>query len=124
VETFPDLSRRPAIKTRTGLAADPTLRDPMQSGAEATALQFPRARRQWEVTIEHMTWDDVQALDDFVRLTACYGANPFFFPDNRNPKNPLQLAVKFSVCPSYTDSTALDENGAITQTVAFQIREQ
>jgi len=120
VDTFPDLSRRPAIKTRTSLPADPTLRDPMQSGAEATSLQFPRARRQWDITIEHLTWEDVEKLDDFVRHKACYGANPFFFRDARNPRNPKNLVVKFSVCPSSSDSVV---EGEIRQTCTFQLRE-
>ena len=123
VVTFPEISRRPAIKTRTG-TSDPTLRDQMQNGAEATGLQFGRGRRTWDVTIENLTADDQTALETFYRDTSAkgsaYGVNPFLFVDNRDPRNPVSLHVKFAQLPSFTD-VAVSEG--IGQNCTFQLRE-
>ncbi len=120
---FPEISRSPAIKTRTG-TSDPTLRDQMQNGAEATGLQFGRGRRQWDVTIENLSPDDVTALTNFYRDTSAhgsaYGVNPFLFPDNRDRRNPVALRVKFAQLPTFTD-VAVGEG--IGQNCTFQLRE-
>jgi hypothetical protein len=120
---FPELSRRPALKTRQ-TTVDPTLRDPMTNGAEATNAQFTRARRQWDVSIDFLTPADVQQLEDFVNARtdgAFFGTNPFYFTDNRDLSNPRQLNVRFATLPAYND--AGDVEGEKRQNCTFTIRE-
>jgi hypothetical protein len=120
VLTFPELTRKPALKTRRS-DVDSTLRDPLQNGGTATATQFTRFRRQWDVTIEHLIPSDIDAMDDFVDTKAVQGTNEFFFTDERDPTNPKTLLVKFSILPSYIDEGFVE--GYFRQTCNFQLRE-
>lgn len=120
METFPELSRKPALKTKRS-TVDPTKRDAMENGFEASALRFTRGRRQWDFTIDLMTPADVALLDDFVENTAAYGSTPFLFNDERDPSNPVQLTVRFATLPTYTDvdGTAI----GVRQKCTFTLRE-
>jgi hypothetical protein len=120
VLTFPQLSRKPALKTR-GTMLDPTLRDSYENGMEATRARFTRTRRQWEIAIDALTPADVKRLQDFVELQAVYGANPFLFTDVRDPRNPEQVTVRFSVLPAYMD--AGNVAGEFRQNATFSLRE-
>lgn len=117
---FPELSRKPALKTR-GSTLDPTLRDSMENGAEATGIRWTKRRRQWTVTIEALTPDDYDALEDFVVNQAMFGANIFSFPDVRNPKSPQSYLVRFSTIPDYTDTGSVE--GEFRQNCTFVLRE-
>lgn len=117
---FPELSRKPALKTRRA-HLDPTLRDSFENGAEATRPQNKSRRRQWDVSIDALTPDDVDKLDFFLEKEAVYGSNGFIFPDNRDPRNPRQYRVRFSVLPAMTD--AGNVKGEFRQNCTFQIRE-
>lgn len=101
--SFPELSRAPALKTKTA-TNDPTLRDTMENGMVSTRARFTRRRRQWTVALDFLTNDDMRALDLWVQNVVVYGANIFFFPDNRDPTSPQQLMVRFSKLPEYTDA--------------------
>jgi hypothetical protein len=115
---FPELSRKPALKTKT-TTLDPTLRDSYENGMESTRARYTRQRRQWDVQIEALTPDDKTALDNFVRLQAVYGAVRFFFP------NPLDKddvwTVRFSTLPSYQDAGNIE--GGFRTNCSFQLRE-
>jgi hypothetical protein len=100
---FPELSRAPALRTKTS-TIDPTLRDPMENGMETTRAKFTRRRRKWSVTIDFLTNDDWTRLETFVQQDAVYGAQIFIFPDNRDPRNPQSLCVRFDPVPTYTDA--------------------
>lgn len=117
---FPQLSRKPALKTHRA-HLDPTLRDNYENGMEATRAKFTRRRRQWDVTIDNLTPADMEALDDFIENKAVYGTNIFNFPDVRDPQNPKTYQVRFSVLPSPSDAGNVD--GGFAQNVTFQIRE-
>ncbi len=118
--SWPELSRKPALKTKRK-TSDPTMRDPMESGAEASRLRFPRGRREWDVTIDALTPADLQALDDFVTNVAEYGNNPFLFTDDRDPTNIVTLTVRFSKIPDLTDAGNVEAE--FRQNVTFSIRE-
>lgn len=117
---FPELSRQPALKTH-GTTLDPTLRDSYDNGMESTRARFTRARRQWDVSIDFLTPEDVIVLQAFVDNKAVYGANLFLFPDNRDPENPIAYRVRFSTLPSYSDTGNV--GGDFRQNCTFQIRE-
>ena len=93
----------------------------MDNGMESTKAKFTRRRRQYSVTIEHLTNGDVDRMDDFVELEAVYGANSFLFLDPRNPKKPAYLTVRFSSLPQYTDEGSVE--GEFRQTCSFTLRE-
>lgn len=97
---FPQLSLKPALKTKER-TLDPTLRDPMENGMEATQAQWTRLRREWDVTIALVTVADKRLLRDFV--TEVTGAVEFLFVDEADPTDPETLTVKFATLPSYTD---------------------
>jgi hypothetical protein len=101
--SFPELSRRPALRTKTS-SLDPTLRDPMENGMASSRARFTRRRRQWNVAIDFLTNDDVAALEVFVQKDAVYGANIFIFEDCRDKANPVSLEVRFETIPAYTDA--------------------
>lgn len=117
---FVELSVRPALKTKT-TTDDPTLRDDMANGMQTTRAKFTRQRRTWTVTIENLSFNDVARLDDFVRNVAVYGASIFYFPDRRDPRHPLQYAVRFSKMPEYTDVGWIVESNR--QNTTFEIKE-
>lgn len=117
---FPQLSRKPAIKTRQR-TEDPTLRDPMENGAEATALQWTRGRRSWDITFDRLTQADWATLENFVRNQAKYGANIFTFQDDRDPRNPKTRKVRFAVIPEPEDAD--NTKDGVRQNVTFTIRE-
>jgi hypothetical protein len=100
---FPELSRAPSLRTKTA-TIDPTLRDPMENGMESTRAKFTRRRRKWQVTIDFLTNDDWTRLETFVQQDAVYGAQIFTFQDNRDPRNPVTLLVRFDPVPTYTDA--------------------
>ncbi len=118
--TFPELSRKPALKTKT-TSLDPTLRDPMENGMVASRAAFTRRRRKWSVTIDALTPNDVAALEAFVMEDAVFGAQMFFFADTRDPRNPQQYLVRFDVIPSYTDAGSIE--GEFRQGCSFEIGE-
>lgn len=118
---FPELSRKPALKTRT-ITIDPTLRDPMENGVEATSVRYTRRRRQFDVSIDMLTQDDYDELEDFVQTKAVFGSNVFLFPDNRNPRSPRMLQVKFSTLPAYTEVDNREDG--VRQNCTFQLRER
>lgn len=119
--TFPELSRSPALKTKT-TSLDPTLRDAMENGMSSSRAKFTRRRRRWTVAIDFLTNDDAAALEDFVTRVAVYGANIFIFPDNRNPSGPdTSLYVRFEVIPVYTDAGWMQEE--YRQNCTFEIGE-
>jgi len=120
VLNFPRLSRKPALKTR-GTTLDPTLRDSMENGMESTRARFTRPRRQWEVSIDALTPADARKLQTFVELEAVFGANPFLFRDNRDPRHPEQLTVRFSTLPAFVDAGSIASE--FRQNVTFTIRE-
>jgi hypothetical protein len=84
---FPTLSRLPALRTKT-TTLDPTLRDPMENGMVTTRAKFTRRRRKWAVTIDFLTINDQNMLEEFVVNDAVYGANLFSFTDTRQPVAP------------------------------------
>ena len=97
----------------------------MENGAEASRLRSTRGRRQWQVTITALTQEDVAILETFVRDTsgkgAAYGTNVFLFRDERDPANPVELHVRFSTLPDYTD---VDNTGdGVRQDCTFTLRE-
>lgn len=118
--SFPDLSRRPALRTKTS-TQDPTLRDTLDNGMESTRAKFTRRRREFAFEFEFLTNDDWRALEQFVQTTVVYGAGIFLFPDNRDAKNPVQLTVRFSKIPTYTDAGW--SVGEFRQHCSFEIRE-
>lgn len=118
--TFPELTRRPALRTKTG-SLDPTLRDPYENGMESSRARFTRRRRHWSVSIDFLTNDDVTALETFVEEDAVYGAEIFIFQDNRDPANPASLEVRFAVIPTYTDAGWIQDQ--FRQNCTFEIRE-
>jgi len=120
VLTFPQLSRKPALKTH-GTMIDPTLRDPMENGMETTRARYTRMRRQWEISIDMLKPGDVLKLQSFVERKTIYGAQVFLFPDPRDPKNPQNYQVRFSTLPAYTDSGNVE--GEFRQDCTFTIRE-
>ena len=117
---FPELSRKPALKTRES-TLDPTLRDDLENGMESTMAQFTRFRRQFDVTIDLLTPADKRVMDNFVQKKAVGGANEFLFLDESDPTQPEELIVKFATLPSYVDkdNTA---NGK-RKTCTFTLRE-
>lgn len=117
---FPQLSRKPALKTRRAMI-DPTLRDSLENGMEATRPRFRRPRRQWSVSIDLLTPADCAALDDFVTKQALYGSVEFLFADERDPHNPKQLIVRFSLLPAYNDAGNVE--GEFRQNCTFELRE-
>ncbi|HZL20546.1 MAG TPA: hypothetical protein VFG23_22635 [Polyangia bacterium] len=117
---FPQLSRKPALKTRTQ-TIDPTLRDSMENGMETTRAKFTRVRRQWSVAIDFLTPADVAILENFVVKQAVYGANIFLFPDQRDPRNPVWYKVRFATIPSFSDAGNVE--GEFRQNCTFEIRE-
>jgi hypothetical protein len=100
---FPELSRAPALRTKT-TSIDPTIRDSFENGMASSRARFTRRRRRWTVSLDFLTNDDVSTLEAFVQQDAVYGANIFIFPDNRDPANPQELLVRFEVIPAYTDA--------------------
>ncbi len=119
--TFPQLSRKPALRTR-GTTLDPTIRDSYENGMESTRARYTRPRRQWDYAIDFLTPADVRRLQNFVEKKAVFGALPFIFPDPaRDPSTPSYPNVRFSTLPSYTDAGNVD--GQFRQNCAFQIRE-
>jgi hypothetical protein len=117
---FPDLSRKPALKTKDSLV-DPTLRDNMENGMETTRAKFTRPRRQWTVTIEFLSATDKIRLQDFVEDIAVYGANIFRFPDFRDATNPVWYSVRFSKLPNYEDEGWVEDT--FRSSTTFEIRE-
>jgi hypothetical protein len=119
---FPQLSRKPALKTR-GKTLDPTLRDQMENGMETTRARYTRRRREWAVSIDAMTPVDVEILDEFVEKLAVFGANVFSFEDTRDKRNPKQYFVRFpdGGLPSYADAGFV--KGELRQNCTFTIRE-
>lgn len=85
--TFPTLSRKPALRTRT-TTIDPTLRDPIENGMASSRARFTRRRRRWSVAIDFLTLADQLLLEEFVQQDAVYGANLFNFFDTRQPTAP------------------------------------
>ena len=118
---FPRLSRRPALKTKTSYAIDPTLRDDMANGMETTRAKFTRARLQYAITFEAMTNADIAALRDFVENVAVFGANIFWFTDARDKKNPKQLMVRFANLPAWDDQDWISDQ--FRQRFTLTIRE-
>ncbi len=118
--SFPDLSRAPALRTKTS-SFDPTLRDTMENGMVSTRARFTRRRRSWDVEIQFLTNDDWRALEQFVQVTVVYGAGIFFFTDRRDAQNPAQLTVRFSKIPTYTDAGWIQNQ--YTQNCTFSIEE-
>ncbi len=117
---FPELSRKPALKTKRK-TNDPTMRDPMESGAEASRLRFPRGRREWTLTVDALTPADVTALDSFVVDIAGYGSNPFLFTDDRDPTNVQTFTVRFSALPDLTDAGNIEAE--FRQNATFTLKE-
>ncbi len=118
--SFPDLSRAPALRTKTS-SQDPTLRDTLDNGMESTRAKFTRRRREWAVEIDFLTNDDWRALEQFVQTTVVYGAGIFQFRDRRDADNPVTLTVRFSKIPGYTDAGwSVDE---FRQNCTFELRE-
>ena len=118
--TFPELSRQPALKTKTS-SDDPTLRDKLENGMEATRAKFRRRRRTFAFTTEHLTADDLDKLEYFVVNVAVFGANIFFFPNTVDRRNPVNLLVRFAVIPKYDgEKWAVDQ---IRQDTTFELRE-
>ena len=118
--SWPNLSRTPALKTK-GTRLDPTLRDDYENGMESSRAQYTRARREWDVTLEFLSPNDIQLLENFIEKTARFGQNIFIFPDRRDPLNPRFLHVRFSKLPSDTDTGWVED--AYRQTFTFSIRE-
>ena len=118
--TFVELSRSPSLKTK-GTMVDPTLRDNLDNGMEATRARFTRMRRQWTVTIDFLTAADVTLLTDFVQFQAVYGAAIFLFLDQRDPDNPVWLTVRFASLPTFTDVGWV--GSGFSQSVSFELRE-
>jgi hypothetical protein len=118
--TFPTLSRKPALKTR-GQTLDPTLRDSYENGMEATRARWTRRRRQWDISIDLLTPDDMSALENFVEAVQ-YGALNFLFADPRFPtEQHTTYNVRFSTLPSYSDAGSVE--GEFRQNCTFSIRE-
>lgn len=117
---FPELSRKPALKTH-GVTIDPTLRDSYENGMESTRARYTRRRRQWDVSIDMITPQDYATLDSFVENLAVYGANFFGFPDDRDPTNPQVYRVRFATIPAYVDAGNIE--GQFRQNVTFTLRE-
>jgi hypothetical protein len=118
VLTFPQLSRKPALKNH-GSRLDNTLRDNYENGMESARRRFTRKRRQWEVTIDLLTEDDLFALENFV--DAVQGDTNFLFPDARFPKHAPIYKVRFETVPAYTDAGIVE--GEFRQNTTFTIRE-
>ena len=119
--SFPDLSRQPALKTKT-TSVDPTLRDEQSNGMESSRAKFTRRRRTWATTIEGLTNDDWRTLEQFVTSDAIqYGAGMFYFLDTRDPTHPEELLVRFSKIPEYTDAGWIE--GELCQNAAFELKE-
>ena len=118
---FPRLSRSPALKTKGSYATDPTLRDPLEDGLETTRAKFTRSRREYAVTLEHMTWADVEKLRYFVENVAIFGAKIFYFTDKRNKRKPAQLMVRFSKLPTEDDEDWVSDQ--FRQKITFDLRE-
>lgn len=116
---FPQLSRKPALKTR-GSQLDATLRDNYENGMESTRARFTRRRRQWDYTIELLTPEDMLALDKFVEAVQ-QGALPFLFQEYRNPSGTEFHNVRFLKVPDYTDAGYVE--GYFRQNCTFTIRE-
>jgi hypothetical protein len=116
---FPTLSRKASLKTRE-TTLDPTLRDSYENGMESTRARYTRRRRQWDVTIDHLTPADIALLDSFVTTVAVYGAQIFTFPEYRF-YNPAGYQVRFSALPAYSDDGNVE--GQFRQNCTFQIRE-
>lgn len=114
---FPDLSRAPALRQKE-TTIDPTLRDPMDNGMESTRARFTRRRRTFTVSIELLTADDRDTLEQFVQ-DVVYGSLPFIVTDPRNAENPQERTVRFSALPTYSDA---DWIGADTKGNAAQYR--
>lgn len=117
---FPNLSRKPSLKTR-GSTLDPTLRDSYENGMESTRARWTRPRREWQVSIDHLTPADVDTLETFVAKQAVFGAVQFGYPDSRDPQNPRVYTVRFSTLPAYTDDGSVE--GEFRQNAQFGIRE-
>lgn len=118
---FPELSRLPALKGKDKLAVDPTLRDTLENGMESTRARFTRMRNQYTVTIEHLTNDDKRLLLEFRDVTVGCGALMFFFRDTRDPRNPRDLLVRFSVVPEFEDEGWVQDQQRYKTT--FELRE-
>lgn len=118
--TFPELSRKPALKTKTS-TNDPTLRDTMENGMESTRAKFRRRRREWSVSIDFLSWSDHAILEAFVQKIAVFGANIFLFTDERDKHSPRVLTVRFSEIPKYEDADWVQDQ--FRQNCTFALRE-
>lgn len=77
---FPSLSRSPSYKS-TRSVEDGTIKDAMESGYVATRPRFTRLRRKFGVTIEHLTAEDIRALDKFEVAVVQGQAGAFYMPN-------------------------------------------
>lgn len=116
---FPQLSRKPALKTR-GAQLDTTLRDNYENGMESTRARSTRRRRQWDVSIDLLTPEDMLALDKFVENRQ-QGALSFLFQEYRDPAGNVFYNVRFLKIPEYTDAGNVE--GEWRQNCTFTIRE-
>ena len=119
--SFPRLSREPALKTKGRYAIDPTLRDTLENGMEATRAKFTRLRREYTLTYENLTNIDVARLRYFVENVAVAGANAFYFTDDTDKHNPVQLLVRFSKLPTQDDAGYVVDQ--LRQQITFDVRE-
>jgi hypothetical protein len=62
---------------------DDTIRDPMESGSQATRPRGTRVRRTWPFNVRNLVAEDVRALDEFFMSMAyaARGGNAFLFPN-------------------------------------------
>ncbi len=88
---FPSLSRQPAMDT-SKKTEDDTIRDPMESGSQATRPRGTRVRRTWPFNVRNLVAEDVRALDEFFMSPsyAARGGNSFLFPTSC-PIGPLSF---------------------------------
>jgi hypothetical protein len=62
---------------------DDTIRDPMESGSQATRPRGTRVRRTWPFNVRNLVAEDVRALDEFFMSMAyaARGGNSFLYPN-------------------------------------------
>jgi hypothetical protein len=95
----------------------------MDNGAEATRSRFTRLKQEYEISIDFLPPADKRTLKNFVLNIVKGGAGNFFFKDDRDPTNVVELNVRFSVLPQYLLTDAQNPPGTLAQNCTFTIRE-
>jgi len=86
---------------------------------EGKRRRFTRRRRQWDVSIDLLTEDDLFALERF--LDQVDADTPFLFADPRFPEHKPVYNVRFETMPNYSDTGNVE--GEFRQNCTFTIRE-